>query len=188
MWRKIQDLGLASFYKEIDEIRVSTLVAFGLIPTDQVHFAFSKILETLLPIPLWWPFLSITRTRTPRWEHLGVQDNEPSHYLVYCYGTNLTKPCLIGSEKTDNSVKSWHRAFQHGMGFDHAISHLFNQQFSLTSQDWTKLLKYMLDKNGAKALSMLKATSSATNLSEQLSEQPCSLIARKFSEQFWILI
>ena len=92
IWRKIQDLGLAGLYKENDDIRkvVKCLVALALIPSEYVHLAFCKILETLPPDTPLMPFLEYYENT---W--LGASggwDGEPSLCLIYNYGTSTRKP------------------------------------------------------------------------------------------------
>ena len=64
IWRKIQDRGLAVLYKKNDEIRkvVKCLVALALIPSEDVHLAFCKILERLPPDTPLMPFLEYYET------------------------------------------------------------------------------------------------------------------------------
>ena len=118
IWRKIRDLGLAGLYKEKDEIRkvVKCLVALALIPSEDVHLAFGKILETFPSDTPLMPFLEYyENTWLGASGRLGRRTKPRFDLPLW----NQYEKALTGSQKTNNSVEGWHRAFQHGMGFSH---------------------------------------------------------------------
>ena len=51
---------------------------------------------------------------------------------------NQYEKALTGSQKTNNSVEGWHRAFQHGMGFNHPTLGKF-LSFLRKEQNWTEV-------------------------------------------------
>ena len=113
-WRKIQALGLSTFYKENMKVqsKVKCCVVLALIPQQDVYEGFNSISED------------------NEFEELNAN-------VEYFESTWLGSPCRLGKrtkatfdisicsqfehardgkQKTNNSVECWHRAFQGGMG------------------------------------------------------------------------
>ena len=111
------------------------LVAFALIPSEDVHLAFRKILETLPTDTPLMPFLEYNENT---WLGASVRlgrRTKPSFDLQIW---NQYEKALTGSQKTNNSVEGWHRAFQHGMEFPHPTLGKF-LSFLRKEQNWTEV-------------------------------------------------
>ena len=110
-------------------------MALALIPSEDVHLAFCKILETLPPDTPLMPFLEYyENTCLGASGRLGRRTKPLFDLQLW----NQCEKALTGSQKTNNSVEGWHRAFQHGMGFSHPTLDKF-LSFLRKEQNWAEV-------------------------------------------------
>ena len=137
IWRKIQEHGFSKLYKESDTIgkAVKCLVALALIPKEDVILGFGKIAESLPPDT---PITEFLEYFEKTWLGTSGRLGRRSKALFEKEIWNQYEQARIGSQKTNNSVEGWHRAFQHGMGFAHPTLGKF-LTFLRREQGWTEV-------------------------------------------------
>ena len=140
-WRKIQDLGLSSIYRDEETVRttIKSFVSLALIPMMDMDIGFEKLLENL--DERLEPFVHYFEdTWMGRVGRLGKKSKPLFEPALW----NQFENARDGKQKTNNSVEGWHRAFQMGMGCAHPtickfIQYLRNEQ-SLTENRITRII------------------------------------------------
>jgi hypothetical protein len=115
LWRKIQECGLVTSYRDGENIRMYTkmLLALAFIPIIDVPDAFDELNENrpdeLDAVYDYWEDTYVDRKR----RNLRA----PPRFCVECW--NVRDRVENGLPRTNNSVEGWHHAFQHTVDCNH---------------------------------------------------------------------
>ncbi len=117
-WRKVQELGLAQLYNTDTRARlfIKSFVALALIPPSDVPLALEKLCASL---DLTSPLCQCVEYFEDVW--IGRRTKPQFEVSLWSQFSNAAS----GSQKTNNSVEGWHRAFQLTMGCAHPNLHKF---------------------------------------------------------------